>query len=243
MACCPFHEEHTASFKIFDEGQKWKCFGCGKSGDLIDLVAEVSGISNDEAIKFLAKDLDIKQEERAPSKKIRDHYYQDETGLKIIRKDMYSDNNGKKSAYYYRLENGKYIKGLDGLNRPLYKLPELLKAIAEGQVVYFVEGGERYRNLIEYRLICNNYGRLARPFTARTLTQAVSVDVRSQVDGMNDEDKDKRIQELLAKREWQKGKYIVKVVVDGYYREYDYNSLDDAKARAKRLCYILNIDI
>ena len=38
VACCPFHEEKTASFKVDVEEQFYKCFGCGAGGDVLDFV-------------------------------------------------------------------------------------------------------------------------------------------------------------------------------------------------------------
>ena len=37
IALCPFHSEKTPSFKIKIGGGFFKCFGCGKSGDILDL--------------------------------------------------------------------------------------------------------------------------------------------------------------------------------------------------------------
>lgn len=34
---CPFHADSTPSLHIYDDGH-WKCFGCGKSGDVLDFV-------------------------------------------------------------------------------------------------------------------------------------------------------------------------------------------------------------
>jgi DNA primase len=30
-ACCPFHNEKTPSFSVKQDGQFFKCFGCGES--------------------------------------------------------------------------------------------------------------------------------------------------------------------------------------------------------------------
>jgi len=161
IACCPFHQENTPSFKIYDDDTRWKCFGCGKEGDLIDLVAESKSIDNSEAIKFLANDLHIEQDEPSVTvkrTKIRSHFYCNETGLKIVRKDVYLDGNGKKSVIQYRLENGKFIKGLGGLSRPLYKFPELLKSIAANQPIYFVEGEKDVETLLNIGLPATTTG-------------------------------------------------------------------------------------
>lgn len=51
---CPFHGEQTPSFHLYE--QRGKCFGCGWSGDVIDLVAGVLGIGPIEAVKTLNRD-------------------------------------------------------------------------------------------------------------------------------------------------------------------------------------------
>jgi len=42
-ASCPFHTEKTPSFKVFPQKNKqnYKCFGCGKSGDIFTFVEEM----------------------------------------------------------------------------------------------------------------------------------------------------------------------------------------------------------
>ena len=52
MAKCPFHDDGHASAGInFDEG-RFKCHGCGVSGDVYDLIIEKEGGTYREAIKF-----------------------------------------------------------------------------------------------------------------------------------------------------------------------------------------------
>ena len=42
---CPFHSEKSASLKIYNEaGRGFHCFGCGKSGSVIDFVMEIFGL-------------------------------------------------------------------------------------------------------------------------------------------------------------------------------------------------------
>jgi twinkle protein len=43
---CPFHKETTASFHIRVREQDFKCFGCGKGGDVIDLEMAATGEQN-----------------------------------------------------------------------------------------------------------------------------------------------------------------------------------------------------
>lgn len=53
---CPFHTEKTPSLKVYDNGQKWHCFGCGKGGSILDFVMELFSLSLPEAIKRLNSD-------------------------------------------------------------------------------------------------------------------------------------------------------------------------------------------
>lgn len=53
-ACCPFHNEKTASFNVNVEGQFFKCFGCGKSGDVFTFVMLHERVEFLEALKILA---------------------------------------------------------------------------------------------------------------------------------------------------------------------------------------------
>lgn len=53
--CCPFHNEKTASLKLFPDGG-WKCFGCGAGGSVIDFVMKLYAIPFRQAILRLDAD-------------------------------------------------------------------------------------------------------------------------------------------------------------------------------------------
>ncbi|MDD4106672.1 MAG: DNA primase [Candidatus Shapirobacteria bacterium] len=54
LACCPFHGEKTPSFTVSEELQIFKCFGCGKSGDVFTFLQEYERIDFREALTELA---------------------------------------------------------------------------------------------------------------------------------------------------------------------------------------------
>ncbi|MBU1031897.1 DNA primase [Patescibacteria group bacterium] len=54
-ARCPFHDEKTPSFIVSPERQIFKCFGCGKSGDVFTFLIEKEGLDFKEALEMLAK--------------------------------------------------------------------------------------------------------------------------------------------------------------------------------------------
>ena len=56
---CPFHSEKSPSFTVYPENQSFYCFGCGTSGDVIDLVAKLFNLSSYDAAKKLAYDFGI----------------------------------------------------------------------------------------------------------------------------------------------------------------------------------------
>lgn len=53
VACCPFHADRSPSFTIFDRGQRFHCFGCGASGDVLDFVQRAYGVTLPEAARML----------------------------------------------------------------------------------------------------------------------------------------------------------------------------------------------
>jgi DNA primase catalytic core len=56
---CPFHNEKTPSFFVRPSAQTFHCFGCGKSGDIIQFVMEREKFSFMEALQFLAQKAQI----------------------------------------------------------------------------------------------------------------------------------------------------------------------------------------
>jgi DNA primase len=58
-ACCPFHNEKTPSFMVSPSKQIFKCFGCGKGGNVITFVQEIERIDFWDAAKELAKQANI----------------------------------------------------------------------------------------------------------------------------------------------------------------------------------------
>lgn len=55
IACCPFHNEKTPSFSVSPSKGIFKCFGCGKAGNVVTFIMEHEHLSYTEALKFLGK--------------------------------------------------------------------------------------------------------------------------------------------------------------------------------------------
>ena len=56
MICCPFHNDRHPSMKV---DERYYCFGCHETGDAINFVAKLYGLSNYEAARKLAQDFGI----------------------------------------------------------------------------------------------------------------------------------------------------------------------------------------
>ena len=54
-ALCPFHNEKSPSFHVDPDKGFYKCFGCGKAGDVITFVRETEQLNFTEAVETLAK--------------------------------------------------------------------------------------------------------------------------------------------------------------------------------------------
>lgn len=52
MCRCPFHADRNPSMKV---DRRYYCFGCGATGDVIDFVSRLEGISPKEAALLLAR--------------------------------------------------------------------------------------------------------------------------------------------------------------------------------------------
>ena len=60
MIRCPFHADRTPSMKLNED--YFYCFGCGATGDVIDLVARLFHLPPAEAAKRLAEDFGVAEQ-------------------------------------------------------------------------------------------------------------------------------------------------------------------------------------
>ena len=59
IGLCPFHQEKTPSFTVYSDTQHFKCYGCGKGGDVFTFLMERDGLDFREALEQLAARLGL----------------------------------------------------------------------------------------------------------------------------------------------------------------------------------------
>ena len=55
MACCPFHQEKSASFSVNQQKQYFNCFGCHEAGNAYKFIMKYDNVSFIEAVEEVAK--------------------------------------------------------------------------------------------------------------------------------------------------------------------------------------------
>jgi len=66
-ANCPFHSEKSPSFFVSESMQRYKCFGCGESGDVLTFLEKYEGMTFGEALEYLADRAGITLQKFTPS--------------------------------------------------------------------------------------------------------------------------------------------------------------------------------
>ena len=98
MACCPFHDDKNPSMKLNEE--YFYCFGCGATGDVIDLTARLYNLSTKEAAEKLAQDFGLIYDSQAPPRR---NYVHQKTEARKFREDRQRCYRVL-SDYYYLLK-------------------------------------------------------------------------------------------------------------------------------------------
>src|SRR5678810_151322 len=135
---CVFHKDKTPSMSLikFNDGNwRYKCFGCGATGDPINYIQKDKGMSFVDAVKHLAGEA-----EKAPmmQKPVRSYDYYDTKGILLYQSCRYEPKTFK----LRRPDEdnpGRWHWDMCGVQRVLYRLPDI-PSKPVGTTVYYVEG-------------------------------------------------------------------------------------------------------
>ncbi len=113
VGLCPFHNEKTPSFTVSPVKGIFKCFGCGKAGDVVTFIMEYEKLTYHEALRYLARKYGIEIEETEPDpeeeakKKLRESILVlNQFAMEFFKKNLHDSDYGKSVALPYLIERG-----------------------------------------------------------------------------------------------------------------------------------------
>lgn len=121
--CCPFHREKTASFKLYSNGTKFHCFGCGADGDVITFVMRYYGIGYAQAITRVAAEFGIPIIGARPLT-LRERVKAQETRRKQKQEDAELEREYNRLFETYLLECDEFSRLSHNLTKYAPKSPE-----------------------------------------------------------------------------------------------------------------------
>ena len=96
-ACCPFHNEKTPSFTVYERSESFYCFGCGAGGDVVSFIMKADNVDYATAIELLAKRAGLTVPESGYNKETAD------------KRRRILDANREAAKYFHtQLISGKY---------------------------------------------------------------------------------------------------------------------------------------
>jgi len=84
-ACCPFHMEKTPSFSIKQDGQFYKCFGCGESGNVIGFTMKMENVDFPTAVEILCKNAGIPLPTDSDNEEMRKKKHERDVSYRILK--------------------------------------------------------------------------------------------------------------------------------------------------------------
>ena len=113
IGLCPFHSEKTGSFTVSPSKGIYKCFGCGKAGNVVNFIMEVEQCSYPDALKLLAKryhipveDREMTQEEQQRQDNRESMFVVNEFAGKWFTEQLWETAEGKAVGLGYFRERG-----------------------------------------------------------------------------------------------------------------------------------------
>ena len=132
---CPFHGEKTPSFKVSEQKQFFKCFGCGESGDVIAFVMKYYHLDFMEAVKKLADEYSISIDEGSFRKGISKGKYYDLT-KKVAKQfvtNLFSGSGSSAKAYLLKRGVDEQTMVKFGMGFALNDWANILNGLEDGE--------------------------------------------------------------------------------------------------------------
>ena len=147
MALCMFHKEKTESFSVNLDRGVFFCFGCQKGGSVIDYIAFRDGKDPGDVLTELAAKVSTRGDTwRKPVGEPKAEYiYRDALGQPSFRVLRFEPEGQKKTFKQQKVNPGGWANSMEGVERVLYRLPELL---ASKDAIWVTEGEKDVETLV-----------------------------------------------------------------------------------------------
>ncbi len=137
QALCPFHDDKVPSLNFNALTGSYYCHGCGKKGWIVHFYAKINNLDTQrdflKILNSIARDFGISVDDSGP-RFVKAYDYTDAQGKPLFQVCRYDPKKFKQRRMN---GTGKWIYNLEGVQRVLYRLPEVLKAaevvIVEGE--------------------------------------------------------------------------------------------------------------
>ncbi len=134
VCVCPFHDDHSPSMSVSPEKQIYKCFACGKTGNVFTFVSEFENVPFLDAVRIvadkcgmnfskgLAKDSSIKNSEEFKIMELAEKFYQNNLRTEVGKEALtYLEQRGITEAIVKEFGIGLSLDSSDTLLNLLSK--------------------------------------------------------------------------------------------------------------------------
>lgn len=146
-ARCPCrNDDRNPSLSVRDENGNIGVYCHRGNGCNFEQICSAVGVKPSELFADSASHdptRDKKTKKQKSKKLVKTYKYYDENGEFVYEKLRYVTEDGKKTFLQRRPDPnipGDFVYSLDGIRKVIYNLPEVLRAVKDGEPVYVVEG-------------------------------------------------------------------------------------------------------
>lgn len=176
---CPFHNEKTPSFSVSRSKGIYKCFGCGRGGNVVNFIMEHEHYTYPEALKYLAGKYNIEIEEHIPTEEEKKEQQEAESlfaisafAEKYFMQNLFDNLEGMSVGLGYFKERGYIQETLKKYH--LGYCPQKGDSFAETAL----KKGYKKDLLIKSGLVLESAGRLKDRFVGRVIFPIYSLSGR-----------------------------------------------------------------
>ncbi len=153
-ACCPFHMEKTPSMSVKEDGQFFKCFGCGVGGNVINFVKQIENVDFYKAVEILAENAGMQMPTYEDDQEMQKKKRQRDIMLSILKatSDFYISNLSKVEAN----KHIDYIRNR-GISDAMVKKFKIGASLNYNDLVkHLLSLGFKYEDMLQAGVIADN---------------------------------------------------------------------------------------